>query len=263
MAAADQASGEAAERIRRPLRLLTVAGRDTPGNTLATGVARRVPGPTSVPPAASQRAFRLPTRCLPSTRPQTTHPRDHQPGRAGPAWPRPITRPTPSSGPAAPRRERLHPRRASTASCGTRHTDREIFSTPREAQTPQSRADTEPTANPQPSPHTHKPARLLPTLTASRSHHSRGRAKEGSPHGTNISPGTNTGGRSRGWRVSVGVGVGGWWRGAVVWSGWGRVGGCQAGCPVVAVGATVGSWVWAACLGPGCRLVALRGTEGG
>ena len=88
-------------------------------------------------------------------------PRVHQPGRAEMAWPRrsPVRS---SPGPAAPGRERLR-RRALTASCGTSHTGREVFYTPRKPR-PRSRAGARTTPAPPP-----KTARVTPTST--RNHH--------------------------------------------------------------------------------------------
>ena len=70
---------------------------------------------------------------LPRTRAPATHPRAHQPGRAGLAWPRRYP-PAPSPGPAAPGREQPHPRELQRQTAATGYTDREILYTPREAQ---------------------------------------------------------------------------------------------------------------------------------
>ena len=110
-------------------------GETHPVTLLATGMARRVPGPTSVLSQPHRGAVQLPTDRLPPTRAQTTHPRVHQPGRAG-SPPAPSPSPgSPREGTATPKggfnskprdephrlRELLHPRKPRPPVEGWRH----------------------------------------------------------------------------------------------------------------------------------------------
>ena len=114
-----------------------------------------VPGPTTAP--------RNPTELVVAHRPFPAHPgagnapRAHQPGRAGPAKPRPVTRP-PLHLPRQPqKRERQHPREPPTANPDDRpHRPRDP--TLRETPTPDQEPAPHPTTHtPTPqTPHTHK-----------------------------------------------------------------------------------------------------------
>ena len=126
--------------------------RQCPGDQ--DGPARSRAGKCALQP---HRSCSIAHRCFPPTYAQTTHPRVHQPGRAGLARPRRYP-PTPSPGPATPERERLHPRRAPTANHRTSYTGREISSTLREAQAPIKKLAPHPHPKP---PHPHQGASQL------------------------------------------------------------------------------------------------------
>ena len=82
-----------------------------------------VPGPTSVLSSLTE-AVRLPTGRFPRTRAPATRPRVHQPGRAGPAWPRRYP-PALHLARQPQKRERPHPKGLQQQAPATGHTDRE------------------------------------------------------------------------------------------------------------------------------------------
>ena len=111
-------------------------------------MARRVPGPTSVPPQP-HRGYSIAHRPFPAHLRADNGPEFTT--RAVPAWlgrgrspVRPFTQP------GSPRKGTATSERASTASCGTSYTDREILYTLREAQASRSKAGATPTAQPPP-----------------------------------------------------------------------------------------------------------------
>ena len=114
---------------------LAAAGRaSTPGNCAPCSLTEGLPDcPQAVSraPGRRQRAQGSPTR-------------PRQPGTAAAGHP-----PAPSPSPAAPEKERLHPRGLQRQAPATSHTDRQILSTPQEAQTPGR--------GPAPHPTTHTP----------------------------------------------------------------------------------------------------------